>query len=63
MIFVGDSSFCIKPGVFEGYGYYLKLLTLALGAAVSSKPTISLLLPLGIAITRNAGRILMHNTA
>jgi hypothetical protein len=63
MIFVGNSPFCIKTGAFEGYGYYLRLLTFALAAAVPSKSTRSLLLSLDIAITRNAGRIHMHNTA
>jgi len=63
MNFVGNSPLCIKTGALEGYGYCYSLSTPCLRATLPSEPARSLLPSLGLDITRNAGRILMHDVA
>jgi hypothetical protein len=60
---VGNSSSCIKKGVFEGYGYSRSLSTPYRGAAVHPELARSVLPSLELAATRNTGRILMHSAA
>jgi hypothetical protein len=59
--FVGNSSLCIKTAAFSGYGYCCSLSTPCLGASLLSEPARSVLPALGLAITSNADRILMHD--
>ena len=61
MSFSGNSPFCIKKGVLEGYGYLSSLPTPTLKVVLPSDPTRSVLLALGLAIARNTDRILMQN--
>ena len=50
-------------GDFEQHDFYVVLLAPPLGGVMLFESTRSLLVSFGIAITRNAERILMHDAA